>query len=177
VGYVVAVTQPTFAMSQVQPSIAKLREVGARVTSSGSPVQRAMLIFVNNIFAVFLMVEGGLLAGIVPAAALLVNGALMGVIFGLGARLSPAGVSPLMLLLSVVPHGIFELPALWFGGAWGMRLGLRWLHNDAAGQRRLVLQRSAVEAAQVFMLAGVLLLIAAFVEGNLTLALVRSARA
>jgi stage II sporulation protein M len=96
---------------------------------------------------------------------------------GLAGRLSPNGASPLLLALSIVPHGIFELPAVWLGGAWGMRLGLRWLATDAAGQRMKVFERSAIEAIQVFVLSAVLLLVAAFVEGNVTLALVRAARA
>ena len=176
-GYLVAVTHPSLAMAELQPSMTKLEEVGHRVTASNSPVERALLIYVNNVVALWAMLEGGLLAGTIPAVAMLFNGAVMGVVMGLGAKLSPVGASPLTLALAIVPHGIFELPAVWFGGAWGMRLGLTWLRPDAAGQRRRVFKRSAIEAAQVFVLAAALLLVAAFVEGNVTTALVRSAHA
>jgi stage II sporulation protein M len=176
-GYVFAFTHPTLALAEVQPALARLREIGGRVAASRSPVERALLIYVNNLTAVCAMVAGGVLAGVVPALALFFNGVIAGLVMGLAGRLSPNGASPLLLALSIVPHGIFELPAVWLGGAWGMRLGLRWLATDAAGQRMKVFERSAIEAIQVFVLSAVLLLVAAFVEGNVTLALVRAARA
>jgi stage II sporulation protein M len=151
--------------------------VGARVETSQSPIERALVIYANNLRATGAMLAAGLLAGIVPALALFVNGAVVGVVMGLGERLSPLAVSPLTLALAILPHGIFEVPALWLAGAWGMRLGLSWLQPDAAGRRTHVLARSAIEAGQVFVLAAVLLLIAAFVEGNVTPALVQLARA
>ena len=176
-GYVVAVTRPGVALAEIQPALARLREVGQRVTASRSPVERALLIYANNLRAVLTMLAGGVLAGIVPALALFVNGAVVGILLGLGSRLSPLASSPLLLALSIVPHGVFELPAMWFGGAWGMRLGLGWLQSDAAGRRGQVFKQLAIEAGQVFLLAAALLLVAALIEGNVTLALVRSARA
>jgi stage II sporulation protein M len=175
-GYVVAVTHPSVALAQIEPAVAKLHEVGTRVTSSRSPVERAVLIYRNNLTAVCVMLAGGLLAGVVPALALLFNGAMLGALIGLGGTVSPLAVSPLLLALSILPHGIFELPAVWCGGAWGMRLGLGWLRYDEAGARRRALAQTAIEAAQVLLLAAALLLLAAFIEGNVTPALVRSVR-
>jgi stage II sporulation protein M len=176
-GYLFGAARPALAMSVDQPSMEKLRQLSERVMGTASPVERALLIYVNNLLAVYVMFEGGLLAGIVPALALFFNGAQVGVLMALSGRLAAAPISPLMLLAAVAPHGAFEVPALWFGGAWGMRLGLKWLHSAAAGQRRRVLARSALEAGQVFVLSAALLLVASFVEGNVTVALVRALHA
>ena len=174
VGYAISMAFPAQTLAKIVPLVAGIREISEKVMASGSPVQRALIIYVHNVVLVYLMLEGGLMAGLPSAAGLALNGGMVGVMFGLGARISDMGVSPGMMLLAIAPHGIFEIPAMCMGSAWGMRLGLRWLGPAAAGRRRRVLARSALEAGQVFVLVALLLLIAAFVEGNVTLALTRA---
>jgi stage II sporulation protein M len=102
---------------------------------------------------------------------------LIGAIIGLGNRLLPEMPSLGTVLLATLPHGVIELPAIWIASAWGMKLGLAWLLPGASGQRIRVLGRTALEGAQVFVLVAVMLLVAAAIEANLTLALVRSTQA
>ena len=92
---------------------------------------------------------------------------------GLGTQFSPLAASPGLLLLATVPHGIIELPALWIGAAWGMKLGLAWLLPRRGGRRLRVLGHSALETGQVFVLVSLMLLAAAAIEANVTLALVQ----
>ena len=176
-GFAAAASEPARVMAQLTPVLVLLRSIGEEVNASGSPVHRALVIYQNNLVSAMRMMAGGIVVGLLPAAGSLVNGVLLGIVVGLGSRLSPLASSPGLFLLSILPHGVFELPALWLGGAWGMRLGLKWLAPDALGRRKAVLGRSAIEAAQVFALVAALLLVAAFVEGNVTLSLVRAARA
>ncbi len=179
-GYVAAMLQPDFVLERMRPFVTLLQDVGERLTSSSSPVERTSIIFRNNGLAVLRMMTFGILPfpvfGFWPAAGTFGNGAILGIVIGLGGRLSPLALSPWTFLLATLPHGVIELPALWIAAAWGMKLGLAWILPPAAGQRLRVLGRSALEAGQIFVLVSLLLLVAAAIEANVTLALVQSAR-
>jgi stage II sporulation protein M len=175
-GYVFTVAAPELVESRFTPIADVLRNVGARVNASETPLGRAWPIFANNVRSVFIMLLGGLALGIWPALGTFINGLVVGIVAGLGNRISPLAVSPWLLFLTLAPHGVFELPALWLGGAWGMKLGLNWLLPHAAGQRNETFKRDARDACLVFVLAVALLLVAALVEGNITLAIARSLR-
>ncbi|NCV20760.1 MAG: stage II sporulation protein M [Chloroflexi bacterium] len=81
--------------------------------------------------------------------------------------------SPGVMVAGIAPHAVFELPALWLASAWGMKLGVSWLLPGASGRRMLEWRETASEAAYVLVLAAGLLVIAAAIEGNLSLALVQ----
>src|SRR5688572_5444458 len=172
-GYVAASTQPQRIVELIQPILERLGGIGERILSSGSPYQRTWILFQNNVGAVLAMIAGGVVFGLLAAYGARQTGGVLGVVAGLGANLSPAAASPRLLVLSVLPHAVFELPAVWLASAWGMKLGLAWLAPSAEGRRALVFRTAAIEAAQVFALAVVLLFIAAAVEANVTLSLVR----
>jgi stage II sporulation protein M len=180
-GYVAASAEPELVLERLRPilrpTFARIGEIGERVTASPSALERTYLIFRNNVTVGFWMIVGGLVLGIVPAAGVLINGVVIGLVTALGAQLAPREASPWLLFLAVAPHGIFELPAIWLCIAWGMKLGLAWLRPPARGRRWGVFRSSALEAAQVFALAAVLLLVAAAIEGNVTLSMVRALRA
>jgi stage II sporulation protein M len=179
-GLITSITVPDEAMRILQPAMDRLGEIGRRVATEASPFERTSIIFRNNGLALLWMMLLGLFAvpffGLVPAAGAFGNGAMIGIVVGLGSRFSPLAASPGTILLATVPHGIIEIPALWIGTAWGMKLGLAWLLPNATGQRLRTLGRSALEAGQIFVLVSVLLIIAAAIEANLTLALVQQTR-
>jgi stage II sporulation protein M len=179
-GLVTSLAFPDEALRILQPAMERLREVGQRVASEASPFERTSIIFRNNGLALLWMMLLGLFAvpffGLVPAAGVFGNGAMIGIVVGLGSRFSPVAASPGAILLATLPHGIIEIPALLIGTAWGMKLGLAWLLPGAAGHRLRTLGRSALEAGQIFVLVSVLLIIAAAIEANVTLALVQRAR-
>jgi stage II sporulation protein M len=176
-GLVVALVAPQQARAQLEPFAGILRQVGERLAAETSPVERTAIIFRNNGEALLRLMLLGLFPfpffGFVPAAGTFLNGAIIGVVLGLGTQFSPIAASPGLLLLATVPHGIIELPALWIGAAWGMKLGLAWLLPAARGQRLRVLGQSALETGQVFVLVSLMLLVAAAIEANVTLALVQ----
>ena len=175
-GYTAAAARPAVVAEQVQPLLGLLRSIGQRVTTSHSPWERTRLIFVNNTLSVARMTAGGAVLGLLPAIGTLGNGLLFGVVLGLGSRATAVPASPLALFLSIAPHGVFELPALWIGAAWGMKVGLAWLAPEAAGRRWLVWRASVMEAVVMLGLALAMLFVAAVVEGNVTLAVVRALR-
>lgn len=177
-GYLYALLAPDVVLEGLRPAMARLQQIGQALTSNTSPLERTSIIFRNNgLVALWMMVLGVFMFGLVPAVSSFLNGALIGAIIGLGNRLLPEMPSLGTVLLATLPHGVIELPAIWIASAWGMKLGLTWLLPGASGQRIRVLGRTALEGAQVFVLVAVMLLVAAAIEANLTLALVRSTQA
>lgn len=76
-------------------------------------------ILTNNIAAAFSVIIGGILFAISPLLSAIVHGYLLGVITG---TMVHSG-NGLLILPGILPHGVFELPALFFAIALGIRLG------------------------------------------------------
>jgi uncharacterized membrane protein SpoIIM required for sporulation len=102
----------------------------------------------------------GLLLGIGSLYELLSNGILLGTAFGHMAR-SPHAVN---FFRFVTAHGPFELTAIVFAGAAGLRLGAGLI--DTRGQTRLAsLRREAARALPIAGASVLLFVLAAFLEG------------
>ena len=78
-------------------------------------------ILIHNVMASLLLLASGLLYGIVPVLAVGSNGFVLGVLYSQEALV--AGYSK--AAMKVVPHGIFEIPALLFTASYGLWLGIR----------------------------------------------------
>jgi stage II sporulation protein M len=78
-------------------------------------------IFLNNIQSAFFAFVFGVFFGIFP----IVSSALNGLILGVVASLS-VSVGGFAILLRLLPHGIFELPAIFISFGMGLKIGL-WL--------------------------------------------------
>ncbi len=88
-----------------------------------SPLQMILFIFLNNAIKVFLVIIFGIFLGIPTLLFLFVNGMVLGII----SSLFYSQVGLFTLFMSLLPHGIFELPALFIGGGFGIWLGaLSW---------------------------------------------------
>jgi uncharacterized membrane protein SpoIIM required for sporulation len=102
----------------------------------------------------------GLLLGLGSLYELLSNGILLGTAFGHMAR----GPHAANFFNFVTAHGPFELTAIVFAGAAGLRLGSGLI--DTQGQTRLAsLRREAVRALPVAGTSVLLFVLAAFLEG------------
>jgi stage II sporulation protein M len=151
------------AAEALQPAVQALRQ--------GDNSRAIGLIFWNNLRSTLLILGTGalvwpLLFG-VPLLAVGLNGYLLGVVM----VLSEQGLE--RVLTAILPHGIFELPALWIAGAWSLKMGLAWLLPTASGRRGAVWAASVVEGLWIVPLITVLLAIAAVVEVLITLPLNR----
>jgi stage II sporulation protein M len=180
IGWGASQADPDLLLEQLQPIVERIGGLGQQVLSADTPAERTWIIYRNNAQAVSVMMLAALvplLGWLLSAFGMLGNGMLLGVVFGLGSRLSGRPVDPMQLFVGIAPHGVIELPAIWLGAAWSMRLGLRWLAPSAEGERWQVWQQCAKEAVIVLALVMVLLGIAAFVEGTVTLSLLRGASA
>lgn len=128
----------------------------------------AAAIFLNNSLKTLIVILFGALVGVIPAVFLVVNGAALGVVMALSSHSRGLWVS----LLSVAPHGVLELPAVFLGTAIGLMIGMGMLRR-IFGKPAFELRTELGRAVRFFTLIIVpILFIAAIVEAYVTAALV-----
>jgi stage II sporulation protein M len=138
-------------------------------TFRGMPkIQLAGAIFLNNASKTLLAILLGGFFGVIPGIFLLTNGVALGVVLSLSMQTRGLALS----LLSILPHGVLELPAVFLGTSIGLMIG-----NLATRKffRKADLNLGAELASGLrFFLSVIvpLLLVAALVEAFVTSALV-----
>jgi stage II sporulation protein M len=147
------------------PAIKQLKEM--IVQESG--FETALSIFFNNFkVSIYLVVAGTLL---LPTVFIMFsNGFLVGFIIK---YLQIKDMGPLFFLKGIIPHGIFELPALFIAGGIGLRIGVSFLSLDNKKRTKDV-SKSIREAAAIQVLVVTpLLLLAAFIETYISATLIK----
>jgi stage II sporulation protein M len=133
-----------------------------------SKFELAAAIFLNNALKTLLGIVLGSLFGIIPVIFLLANGIALGVVFSLSAQ----SRGPWLSLLSILPHGILELPAVFLGTSIGLMVGSHAVKR-LFGRAEATSGGELVRGLRFFCTVILpLLLIAALVEAFLTSALV-----
>ena len=128
----------------------------------------ASAIFLNNGVKTFLVLLLGVVGGILPVCFLLLNGYAIGLVLYI--TIQSKGITS--FLLAIVPHGIFELPAVLLGASIGIFLGAR-ATKRLFGKFETTLKSDLRRAIRFY--CGVilpLLLVAAFIEAFITSAIV-----
>jgi stage II sporulation protein M len=125
------------------------------------PVSRLFLfILINNTVKAFLVLILGLLFGVAPLFAVTSNGYVLGVAYlYASAELGYGGA-----LLSLVPHGIFEIPAIILSSAYGLWLGMAVIDRIRQGRRTDLGARVRHAVIMYFKVILPLFVIAAFIE-------------
>jgi len=115
-----------------------------------------IFIFFNNLWTSFIAMILGLLFGIIPLIIVLINGYILG--FASNMSVKEQGLASLWRLL---PHGIFELPAVIISIGLGLRLGFLVIQNKPV--------KKEILKSLIFFLSIIapLLIIAAIIEGIL----------
>ncbi len=120
-------------------------------------------IFTHNIKVAAAAFAGGITGGVLTAAALVFNGALVGVVTGLSAGAGTTGI----LVELVVPHGVLELSCIVVVGAAGLRVG--WsLVAPGYRPRAEALVSEARAAVELVIGTALWLVVAGVVEGFVT---------
>ncbi|MFC7249645.1 stage II sporulation protein M [Halomicroarcula sp. GCM10025324] len=122
-------------------------------------------IALNNLTAMFVMLLGAVSLGIVSVFGLVLNGLLIGAVVGIALQEVPAVV----ILALLVPHGVLEIPALLLVAAVGLRFGRLTVRYLRGLEAELVTERLLREAGVLVAVATVLILVAAYIEANVTL--------
>ncbi len=128
-------------------------------TEGMSHTQLIRFIFFNNLTSSFLGVILGFFLGIFPLISSISNGYILGFISSLSVQ--SEGLSVLYRLL---PHGIFELPAVFISLAMGLKIGTFFFRKN----RKIPLKEYFLNSLRTFILVVIpLLIIAAIIEGSL----------
>lgn len=126
-------------------------------------IEMIVYILNNNLKNSFFSMILGIIFGIIPIFTALANGYILGFV----AEKSVAIDGP-SVLLRLVPHGIFEFPAIILALATGTKLGMFWFGPE----KKKELIRRLEGSLRVFLfLILPLLIIAAIIEGVLIIAL------
>ena len=136
---------------------------------SGMPrLKLAGAILVNNAVKTLLAIVLGVVLGIVPVILLLGNGIALAVAWSLSSR----GRGPWLSLLSILPHGVIELPAVFLGTSIGLMLGAQVLQR-LIGRSETAIGAELLQGLRYFSSVLVpLLFLAAMVEAFVTTALI-----
>ncbi|MBB6636453.1 stage II sporulation protein M [Cohnella thailandensis] len=150
----------------------QLQDMAREASESSNPQQTMFTtILSNNIYASLMSMFMGLMAGIMPIATLVLNGMIMGYLFG---NVADQGVNiwP-SIVKGILPHGVLEIPAILIACAYGVQLGITLLRGifgsligrtDPWGKFKVSI-RGVIPAV---LLIVVLLLGAAAIESTLT---------
>src|SRR5271157_489730 len=112
-------------------------EEKAKALSGQSQIMMMLGIFSNNVMGSVMSLVFGLVAGIFPLFFMISNGMVIGIILEMIiAKMGVVGGTT-FFLAGVLPHGIFELPAVFISTAIGLKLGYEAL-------RSLVLKKDVV---------------------------------
>jgi stage II sporulation protein M len=124
-------------------------------------------ILLRNVVATIFVLVSGVLVGIIPTFAIGANGFVLGVVYRQAAEV--VGYSK--AALKVLPHGVFELPALLITASYGLWLGVTVVRRFRGKENTLL--RVNIEHAfrRYFAVVFPLLVIAAGIETALILGL------
>ncbi len=131
--------------------------IEARLADHIAPV--ATLEFFGNNWTVAISTALGGIALVIPAlSAIVFNGVVLGATAALEVNLS-------VLVAFVIPHGVFEIPAIFIAGALGVHLGAVSWRTFRGRLSRAGFADALENAFWVLMGVGILLAIAAVIEG------------
>lgn len=132
------------------------------------PWKLASAIFLNNALKTLMAILLGTVLGFVPVLFLLVNGMALGVAISLSIQARGLWAS----LVSIVPHGVFELPAVFLGTSIGLMLGIHSMRRLIGRSDTTIRVELGNGLRYYFTVILPLLLLAASVEAFVTAVLV-----
>jgi len=150
--------KPTEIVELIKSFVERLMEE----TEGLSTWEMVIYILNNNLKNSFISVLLGVFVGIFPFLTALINGYVLG--FVVEKSMQVEGVGVLWLLL---PHGIFEFPAVILALALGIKLGFFWSNKKRNGLKKEFLRRFENSLRVFLFIILPLLVIAAIIEGIL----------
>ncbi len=127
-----------------------------------NPVMFMLVLLANNAGKSLAAMLGGFFFGIIPILFIFVNGFIVGLVVSL---VEPK-MGPAIVLLAILPHGIFEITAVIIACSYGVWLGVRFYHSLFRGEEFVPYLKKALSV--YFKIVFPLLVVAAFVEAFIT---------
>ena len=135
-----------------------LKELAEKTTGLGHG-ELTWFIFQNNILSSFIGLAFGIVLGVFPLMGTLINGLLLGYVYAQASAVAGLGV-----IWMLIPHGIFELPAVFISFGLGLKLGMFIFTKN---KKKELIER-LIKSLKVFLsIVLPLLIIAAIIEGIL----------
>ncbi len=127
-----------------------------------NPVTLMLIIFANNASKALIAMLAGFFFGIFPVIFVALNGYIIGAVVSL--REPEMGM--LGVVIAILPHGLFEIPAIILACAYGMWLGYRFYRSLFAGEE---FKPHLMQALRVYVrIILPVLLLAAMIEAFIT---------
>jgi stage II sporulation protein M len=123
--FVVAIIAGYTTGGSIASQILEIMQETFGVIAELHPLILLAIIFLNNAAKSFAALVLGLLLGIPPLLFIIINGAIIGIV----AYEISTSYGSLFILAALLPHGIFELPAVLLSAAIGIKLGGRVLNR------------------------------------------------
>lgn len=134
-GFLSGALWPDHFSAAMKPALEQLKKLAEG--AGDSTVRTWFLIFWHNVLTAGMLMITGVFLGIFPAISMWYNGLLMGYVTMVGAHnLHAPGWK--VFALSMLPHGLFELPAIIWSSALGVQLGFSILYSLTRYFRSLV---------------------------------------
>jgi len=124
-------------------------------------------LLLHNAMATIFVLISGVLVGIIPTFAIGSNGFVLGVVY----RQTAEVVGYSNAALKVLPHGVFELPALLIAASYGLWLGVMVVRRMRGKERTLLRFHIEHSFRRYFAVVFPLLIVAAGIETALILKL------
>ncbi len=135
-----------------------LKELAEKTTGLGHG-ELTWFIFQNNVLSSFMGLAFGIVLGIFPLIGTLINGLLLGYVYAKASAISGLGI-----IWMLIPHGIFELPAVFIALGLGIKFGMFIF----AKNKKKEFFRRLNKSLKVFLTIVLpLLVVAAIIEGIL----------
>ena len=163
IGLALGLSMPTSSTSLISEDIAALAELGSLLASLPLALV-AVIIFVKNVSVLLLSFVFSPILCLMPVLSLTVNGWILAFISVIVSREESLG----FILAGLLPHGIFELPALIMGQAAALSFGTVAMLAIVKKERRNLLLPSLKRNLRYLMVAFALLLPAAIIETYVT---------
>ena len=124
----------------------------------------------NNLKLLSLLIFGSTLF----AAPTLLNLLANGISIGYAVRLAISRDELLEFVLLILPHGIFEIPAIIIAGAAGFKIPYEITRYLAGRKEKILTKEDIKEYLMLALISIILIVIAAWIEANITLKIAKS---
>lgn len=131
-----------------------------------------MFFFRHNVKVALMLWSGALTFG----GTTLLNLAFNGMILGSAVKTTAEQIGLIKTILLILPHGVFEIPAIIIAGAAGFKIPYELLRFALGRKEEIITEEDAKEFFKLIAISIVLIFIAALIESTVTVKIAESLR-
>ncbi len=127
-------------------------------------------IAINNLKVIIIIIIGAILFGVPTIVAIVNNSMSLGILIGEYSLI----YDPLKISILILPHGIFEIPAIIIAGAAGFKIPYEIVRYLAGKKEQILTKEDIKEYLTMALISIILIVIAAWIEANVTLKIAKA---